>query len=196
MKTSTRNITRTFRNATDADRAAGREWYARAHALAVELDPENPRRGAAVIAVLSPMLSWPRNVQLARDAYAGRPLGCLSRNADKARRILAGEAPETVVSGSKVTAFWQTIADPTNLNAPVTVDRHAVDIAAGRPLDDTARAALLSGKARYEAIADLYRRAAKILSRETGEHWTAHEVQAVTWTYWRRTTAQAFHGDA
>lgn len=191
----TRNVTRAFRAATDDDRSAGREWYARAHALAVELDPADPRRGAAVIAVLSPMASWPRNVQLARDAYAGRPIGCLGRNADKARRILSGEDPDSVVSGDKVRAFWQTIADPSATDVPVTIDRHALDIAAGRVLDDATRGAHLRRKGAYAAAGEAYRRAARILSRETGEEWTAPAVQAVTWTYWRRERAQAFHGD-
>jgi hypothetical protein len=137
------------------------------------------------------MTSWPRNVRLAQDAYTGRKLGCLGRNADKARRILAGEDPDTVVSGPKVRAFWLTIADPMNPEA-VVLDRHAVAIAANKILDDHTRQRLITGK-RYEAACELYRRAARIISKEMGEEWSPAEVQAATWCYWRRERALAFH---
>lgn len=193
VKVSTRNITRVFRQCNEDDRAAGIGWYGEAHALAVELDPSDPERAAAVIAVLSPMTSWPRNVVLARDAYAGRPLGCLGRNADKARRIIAGEDPETIVSGDKVRAFWRTIANPAD-STTVVIDRHALDIAAGRILGDDARTGHLSRKGEYLNAAECYRRAARIISKETGQAWSPAAVQAATWTYWRRERALAFHG--
>lgn len=189
---SVRNITKIFRLTTDEDRKAGQAWYREARLVAESLDPDNPARAAAVLAVLSPQLSWKRNVKLAQDAYAGRPLGCLGRNAEKARRILAGEDMDSVVSGPKVRAFWLTIADPYHRDA-VVVDRHAVAIAANRVLSDDERQRLISGK-RYDAACDLYRRAARIISKELGEEWTPAMVQAATWCYWRRERALANHG--
>jgi hypothetical protein len=79
MHPRTRNVTRIFRQATPDQLAAGRDWYARARRLAEELAyrlPESHRhhgdveRAAAVIAVLSPRVSWPLNVRLARQAYS------------------------------------------------------------------------------------------------------------------------------
>ena len=189
---ATRNITRVFRAATPADRAAGQIWYASAHQVAVALDPADPVRAAAVIAVLSPMLSWPRNVVEAGNLYTGRPVRTLGSNAHKARRILAGADPEHVVSGPKVRAFWKTIADPAEPSA-VVIDRHAIDIAAGQVLGDRIRGSHLRRTGAYDEVADKYRRAARRLSGELGVRITPAEVQATTWIYWRRERAIAHH---
>lgn len=189
----TRNITSAYRAASTDDRVQGRGWYATARAIAESLDPRDPTRAAAVIAVLSPRLSWRKNVEAAQDAYAGRPLRVLGRNAEKARLLLAGADPEDVVSGPKTRAFWRTITDPTDPRA-VVVDRHAVDVAVGRVLGDAARGALLGKTGGYDSVADAYRRAARILSREYGTALSPAEIQATTWLYWRRERAAAFHG--
>jgi hypothetical protein len=227
----TRNITATFRSATDGDRATGHGWYGRARLLAEELAaseagrrPALPfdfesevRRAAGVIAALSPRLAWRKNVEYANLAYMTynqmrreAPLSgltdevrasifagiipTLNANARKAFRILEGESPEDVLRGPKVTAFYWTIVDPTDPRA-VVVDRHAVDIAYGRTMSDDERNKALSGK-RYGEVATLYRRAAAIISRELGEFWSPAQVQATTWTYWRRERAAAYHGEA
>jgi hypothetical protein len=209
------HILRVFRSAPDDDRDAGREWYARASRLACELagidyppnlaelspiDRDALNRAAAVIAVLSPVTPWSRNVQLARTAYmvaaehvcdaaqavrVSDALGTLGANARKAGAILAGGNPAGIVSGAKVTAFWRTIVDPADTRG-VVIDRHAVDIALGRVTDDATRTRLLSRRGGYDAMSAAYVRAARILSRETGQTWRPCEVQAVTWLVWRR----------
>lgn len=208
MTASTRNVLQTLRAALqttdDQTMIMWRHWYRRARRLAVELDPTDPARAAAVIAVLSPRTSWPLNVRLARLAYAlhaygettdavARTLPTLRDHARKAQMILDGGDPAKIVSGPKVTAFWQTITDPT-LATAVVVDRHAIDVAFGRTTDNRTRAPFLTAR-RYGEAAAKYARAAKIISRETGETWLPSEVQAVTWSYWRITSAQANHGD-
>lgn len=176
------NIIDVYRLATVAELVEGREWYPTAHALAVELDPSNPRRGAGVIAVLSPQLSWKWNVVRAREAYAtGKGAGCLGK--DKATRILAGEDADSVVGGKKVRAFFECIADPAAKT--VCIDRHAFDIAVGRVTNDKSRNAL-TRKGVYESFAEAYVRAAEMLSAESGLDITPAEVQAITWTVWRR----------
>jgi hypothetical protein len=190
---STRNVTAAYRLASVDDRVEGRSWYATARAVAESLDPEDPSRAAAVIAVLSPRLSWRKNIEAARDAYAGRAPRVIGANARKAELILAGADPEDVVSGPKTRAFWRTIADPSDPRA-VVVDRHAVSVAVGRNLDDAERGRLLGKVGAYDAVADAYRRAARILSREYGTQLSPAEVQATTWLYWRRERAAAFHG--
>src|SRR5690242_16785833 len=192
-KPSTRNVAKAYSAASADDRVEGRSWYATARAVAESLDPADPARAAAVIAVLSPRLSWRKNVEAARNAYAGRPLRVLGANARKAELVLAGADPEDVVSGPKTRAFWRTIADPTDPRA-VVVDRHAVDVAVGCVLGDAARGRLLGRSGGYDAVADTYRRAARLLSREYGTALTPAEVQATTWLYWRRERAAAFHG--
>ena len=198
------NIMRVLRTATIADYVEGCDWYARARDLAIELDAADIIRAAAVIAVLSPMLSWPRNVVLARQAYMMHndgatadeivaALGCLKGNARKAAALLNGADIDSTVSGPKVRAFWMTIADPTGAHVAV-IDRHALDIAFGRPTDDATRSLALSRKAAYGEIAAMYTRAAVLLSRETGKSYSASDIQAITWVAWRRTRAVANHG--
>ena len=119
----------------------------------------------------------------------------LNANARKAFRILNGEDPEDVLGGPKVRAFYFTIVNPTDPRA-VVVDRHAIDITFGTVLNSAARGLTLGRKGAYDAVSDLYRRAARIISAELGEHWTPAQVQATTWTYWRRERAAAYHGEA
>jgi hypothetical protein len=67
----------------------------------------------------------------------------------------------------------------------VVVDRHAFDIAVGRVTNNETRYAL-GRKGVYGSFAKAYVRAAKTIARETGMDVSASQVQAVTWTVWRR----------
>lgn len=183
-KPNSANIIRVWKQATVAELAEGMAWYSDAHALAVKLSPESPKHAAGVIAALSPMMGWGQNVNLAVRAYAdGQASGALFSNVAKANRILAGEAPEDVLGGDKVRAFYGVIADPSS--DAVVVDRHAFDIAVGRVTNNVSRQAL-GRKGVYGSFAQAYVRAAKAISRETGMDVSASQVQAVTWTVWRR----------
>jgi hypothetical protein len=182
----TRNVTREFRAATDEHRAQGMRWYAEAHAEAVAMSEATGlpvESTAAIIAVLSPMLSWARNVTVARTVCAqGEATGVLKANLAKAQRILAGEPAEAVVGGQKVTAFYRNILSA-GQDENVTVDRHAIDVAYGIRHAEAERPQ--PGKAAYAALSEAYTRAARILSREVGEHVTPAQIQAVTWVSWR-----------
>lgn len=201
-----RNVTRVFREATPEQRAAGREWYGRATRLAVELAQSLPtdhphygdvERAAAVIAVLSPRTAWRDNVAMARQAYAIAAdggwltyewdtlptLNDIRRKVGALLRTHTISDPADVVSGPKVTAFWRTIANPLDPHA-VVIDRHAYDVSVGRVTDDDERTRNLAGK-RYDAVCDVYRRAARILSKESGLTISPAIVQATTWTVWR-----------
>jgi len=199
----TRNVTRVYRAATAQDHADGTEWYVRARRLAEDLDPGHSARSAAVIALLSPLTPWGRNVWLAGEAYrmweegeaspidsgyrrVSQDLPTLKGNARKVARVLAGKSPHDVVGGLKVSAFFLTIADPTNPHA-VVVDRHAYDVAVGRVTNDETRSKGIGTRKRYEALAACYARAAVILSRESGTVVLPSTVQAVAWVAWRRT---------
>lgn len=184
VQLKTRNITSVFRTALDSEREHGKSWYPIARFAAEKLDPEDPDRAAAVIAVLSPRLHWDRNIQAAVDVYDGRRPGVLRANSDKAFRIVNGEDPDEVVSGPKVRAFWHAIVNPADPRA-IVIDRHALDIAAGKVLDDEQRGKLLGRTGSYDSVCQLYVRAAKILSKEFGP-LTPVEVQATTWVAWRR----------
>lgn len=180
-----RNITATYRQATESERVEGRAWYATARAVAESLDPSDPERAAAVLAVLSPRLHWDRNVEAAVDVYAGRKPRVLGANAEKARRILSGEPADNVVSGPKVRAFWHAITNPSDPRA-IVIDRHALDVAAGEVLDDERRGKALGKVGAYDNVCKLYVAAARILSKEFGTELTPVEVQATTWVTWRR----------
>lgn len=192
-----RHIVATFNKATTQEVIEGMDWYVRARALAEELDPQNAERAAAVIAVLSPRLNWSKNVEVARLAYRLAHqvsvslypewrLPVLNANADKARRLLIdGEDPNEVVQGPKVRAFWHAIVRPEDPRA-VVIDRHALDVAFGKVMDDRTRGALLGKKGAYDEIAERYAFAAEVIGNAVFSDVKPPQVQAVTWVVWRR----------
>lgn len=183
-KPNSANIVRVWEQATVSELSEGMAWYADAHALAVSLSPWNPNEAAGVIAALSPMMGWGQNVNLAVRAYAdGSASGALFSNVKKANLIMGGERPEDVLGGDKVRAFYGCIADPSS--DAVVVDRHAFDIAVGRVTNNVSRQAL-GRKGVYQSFGNAYVRAAKVISKATGMDVSPSQVQAVTWTVWRR----------
>lgn len=180
MKPTVENVLSVYDRASLPNRIAGLNWYNYAHDFALELESDNVKRAAAVIAVLSPNASWSANRTLALKAYSNRSgegMGFPDK-ISKINRLFAGENPDTVVSGPKVTSFYSTIADPANPNAIPTIDRHAFDIAVGMRLDDKSRGSL-SRKGVYDSFADVYRAAATILGMGSPQ------IQAITWVTWK-----------
>jgi hypothetical protein len=193
--TCVNNILHAYVMADDSDIADGIEWYARALRLATELDPGNVRKAVGIIAVLSPMTSWPQNVKKARAVYAGGMAWGLGDSVSKAARIFNGEDVDSVVSGPKVTSFFHNILGD---DARVTIDRHAIDCAYGRVLSDSQRANVVkTTKARdgYGILRSAYLHVAGIISEETGMTITGAQMQAIVWTYWRRNVIANNHGD-
>lgn len=182
----TRNITREFRAASQEARAEGMRWYAVARAEAEAMADGTGlsiEAACAIVAVLSPMLSWKRNLVVARTVCErGEATGVLRANLAKAQRILAGDPVEAVVTGDKVSAFYRNILSA-GQDEGVTVDRHAIDVAHGIRHGEAERPQ--PGKRAYREYAEAYTRAARILSREMGEHVTPAMIQAVTWVTWR-----------
>lgn len=83
--------------------------------------------------------------------------------------------------------FYLNIYHP-ELDAPVTIDRHAFDAFLGmdtgindRPID----LPIGDGDQVYDVVADAYRDLAGELSEELGRHVPPHELQAVVWETWR-----------
>jgi hypothetical protein len=174
--------------ATEAERNEGMFWYWDAHAFALTLDPERPERAAGVIAALSPMKSWKDNCILAARAFEqGFASGALGANVYKADAILSGADPLEILGGHKVRNFYKSIINPMDPNA-VCIDRHAFDIAVGRITNDQTRAAL-KRKGLYESFGAAYERACRAIIRDEDEEVTdivPSQLQAVTWTVWRR----------
>jgi hypothetical protein len=184
----TRHVTAVFRSATPAQIAGSLDWYADAHEIAHALAVKNGvsiETAAGVIAALSPMQGWGANVNLAARFLAtpgGLTSGYLGLGLAKGRAILAGARPETVLTSSKIGAFYAGIVNAGETDT-VCVDRHAYDIAVNRRHTDATRPKL-SGK-RYADVADKYVKAARILSRETGMPLYAAQIQSITWVTWR-----------
>lgn len=173
-----RNIISVWESATPEQLQEGRSWYRVAHGIASMICEGDARKGAGLLAALSPQTSWWLNVELASDAADhGFASGHFRDACSKARRILEGADPESVLPMRRKTGqFFLCIADPSHPSA-VCVDRHAHDLAVGRALGDRDRG--LSAHGRYEALAECYRTAAARLGV------LPSTVQAVTWVVWR-----------
>lgn len=187
MALHTRNITSVFRSADAELIAEGIAWYADANRIADALATkyEVPMHvSAGVLAALSPLNSWGNNVNIAaRMLASGGTLdsGYLKANLAKAREIIASGSL-AALSGLKVTNFYASIISAGAEG--VTIDRHAWCIA-HNDRSRTNDIPKLSAK-RYAEIADKYRRAAVILSKEYNMPLSPAVVQAVTWVVWRR----------
>lgn len=186
IEPQTRNITRLFRQATAEQIEAGAEWYADAHGIATALATQHGTTVevvSGILAALSPMMSWGANVNIAERFLreGGLHTGALYSNLAKARRILAGEAPLDVLGGDKVRNFYLSIL--TQGAEGICIDRHAYSLAVNTRFAEGDIPGL-KGK-RYAAVADCYKRAARILSAEYGETFTPAQVQSVTWVIWR-----------
>jgi len=134
------NIINKYREASPSFVEGGHQWYEKAHEEATKLGKGDTKRGAGIIAALSPLNDWERNVKEAKELVKTGNVksALLPANVAKAQRIHAGEPPEEVLGGHKVTNFFQNIHDPNN-KSPVTIDRHAYDIAMGRPFAGTGK---------------------------------------------------------
>ena len=176
MTNHVQNILSEYLRASDAVVADGMAWYDDAHALAVELSPGDPWRGAGVIAAFSPVCPWDRNVMLARNLFdTGVATGHTSVMCGLAQRIHDGEFTLDVLKGDKTRAFASAIADPAN-STIATIDRHAHDIAMGRKFTDSERKI---GKKVFRTLSDAYVEAAFLAGISVAQ------IQAITWVSWR-----------
>jgi hypothetical protein len=172
------NILTAWYDASEEDEATGRAWYQVAHDLANILGDGDTRKGAGVIAALSPQQGWERNCKLAEAAFAGHLSGTVGNALAKTRMILEGRDPADVLPYLRKTGnFYRNILDPTDPD-PVTIDRHAHDVAVGEVYGSRDRG--LGCASRYATLAHAYREAA----RRLGE--LPCTVQAVTWVAHRR----------
>lgn len=173
------NILDVYDFATPSEYSEGMTWYNNANGIAWSLDWINYKRAAGVIAALSPLLSWNKNVE-----YAGLIMGgandapCLKKNVAKAVAIRDGWNPLDVLSGIKVTSFYQNIVNPYSDDVRhVTIDKHAYDIAVNDMTRPYKGSSVSKGK--YLDIASAYIEAAH------EANILPLQMQAITWTAWR-----------
>lgn len=155
-----------------ATRRAGVRWYrdardtARAMARAAGVTHAT---AAGVIAAISPRLHWRHNVNAARTLLlGGEPTGVFRASLAKARRIMAGERPLTVLSGRKVRAFYRALMGD---ESAAVVDVWTARAAGLDPKDLTPR--------QYDLVAAALTMAARDLGTTTAR------LQAVAWVHVR-----------
>ena len=189
----TRNIRVWFRKGRQSDR----RWYDETREWCGNVGAERAVRQpvelvAAVFSALSPGTSFERNKLETRALLKNTPVmfttypanvikaeGIVERfKRDGDTAALAGMvAPHWPKSGNKIGAFYDNIVSP-GFSRAVTVDRHAVAVCIGRHPE---KSELQLGAALYRD----YSRAYEIVA--DGLALLPHEVQAVTWSAWRRT---------
>lgn len=147
---------------------------------------------AAVLAVLSPALTWRENQESARCVFNFRPtISGYGQNVRKARHIYeawinralplhvspaAPWKPDYFVTGPKVTAFFRLIRDGGN-DTDVCVDGHAFNLAMGRgriPLKKTK-----GSRREFDIVREAYRLAGRVVGVQPCA------IQAATWLAWR-----------
>ena len=193
----TRNILAVYALATAGERQDGIEWYHRAYRVATriaETHGESIETVAGVIAALSPNNRWERNIVDAENVIRAYTVGGAEEAAnvkvctygkmrDKAIQILEATSiihHEDILNGRKITAFYRCII---GCQDAVCIDGHAYSIWFGDRL--TMKEVPNIGKKLYAEICDDYVEAAEVL-RDSGDDVKAFEVQAITWTAWRR----------
>jgi hypothetical protein len=200
-RAQTRHIASILGLATQADIAAGLDWYRRAEALADRLSAAygcSTTQAAGVIAALSPNNKWRRNCVDAENLISAWAMGLdpavvkvstYNGNKRKACLVLAMEDP-TINDlayllhgrqGRKVEAFFRCI---TGDHDAVCVDGHAYAIWRGKRISTLQTPSI--GKLAYQRIAHAYRLVARRSLDICGEALTPAQVQAVTWVTYRR----------
>lgn len=180
MQKNVDNITSRFKSATKEQRQEGVDWYKRANDIAFELGKGDVKKGAGILSALSPAMEWTRNIRAARELVnTGETTHQYYHSTVvKAKRILEGEDPDTLFNektGAKTLNFYHNIANPEDPH-PVTIDRHAHDIAVGEKGSMTKTLSGHLAGPRYRHFSEAYRNAAHELGIPI-----ANQVQAVTW---------------
>lgn len=171
----TARIHATLDQATDTEWEAGLGWYPVAHTHALEIGKGNVRKGAGILAALSPQAGWLDNLSMAQALVNDEPVGAPFLH--WAEAIYDGADPELVLGGRKVRSFYRNIVEPEK-DGPITVDRHAIGIVANAHGDWLAKRLERIGV--YQYVASCYRTAA----RERG--LIGSQAQAVAWLTYRR----------
>lgn len=193
FKSHVQNIIQKHESASKELKKGGAEWYERAHEEAKKVGKGDVTKGAGILAALSPLTDWDKNVTYAHQlANTGdSPSSLIRLNVEKAQRIHAGQDPREVLGGHKVRSFFENIHDPSNPEH-VTIDRHAYDIAMGKPFVGTGGKKTLDWKkgkmsedlgldsvGRYQHFVHAYKAAAGELgtpvpNRTQAIAWVAH----------------------
>lgn len=187
---------RAFYRATEPlDRSLGVEWYATARRIVMEWATHygyHDATVACVIAAISPQCDWERNLIIADDVLANRPVsisGALHVNIEKAKRLRdewsttgtmgcneLGDVESRMVRvfphGPKVCSFAANLA---GIDDYVTIDGHAMQAALNDPTADY--------RLRWQPYTVFARCYAEV-AREVGHK--PCDFQAIIWHHWKR----------
>jgi hypothetical protein len=192
MTNYVRNILKTYRIATVSDVSDGVEWYDRAKRMAAWIAKETnipETRVIGVMAALSPNNRWERNCKDALtmcqawingDTTDDFKVSCYNTMKQKAWSILEDDLTTdedilTRLNGQKIRSFYSNIRGLDE----VTIDGHALNIARGKREGLTSDKTNM-GKKQYRELQAAYVAAAKRVKVKP------HELQAITWTTWKR----------
>jgi hypothetical protein len=197
-RANTRHIAAMLSLATQADLAAGIDWYQRAEHLGHRLASEYGctfEQAVGVIAALSPNNKWTRNCIDAEAMIQAWAVGIdpatvkvctYGANRAKAASIMdlvdpTQDAIAAILNGRKVTAFFLSI---TGRQDAVCVDGHALAIWVGQRIPTTQTPSI--SPTLYATISRAYCLVAKRSKALCGEELTPCQVQATTWVTYRR----------
>jgi len=192
MTNYVRNILKTYRIATVEDVSNGVEWYDRAKRMAAWIAKETSIQETTVIGVmaaLSPNNRWERNCKDALtmcsawingDSLDDFKVSCYNKMKQKAWSILQDDLQDdaailTRLNGQKIRSFYSNIRGLDE----VTIDGHALNIARGKREGLTSDKTNM-GKKQYRELQAAYVTAAKRIKVKPSE------LQAITWTTWKR----------
>lgn len=181
-----RNILAIYDTASVEFKDAGELWYQVALDECIQLSREyslSTIQAVGIVAALSPNLRWERNVRAAHAVLNGDMSEAYPANEYKARRIAAGESPESVLGGLKVRSFFRNIMSG-GFDNSVTVDGHAYN--AAHDLRQPVKAARISPRD-YQRLTIAYRTAARLRSV------TPPAMQATVWIEWRDGLESRYH---
>lgn len=156
----------------------GKTWYQYVNGIATAVGNGDTLLGAAIIAALSPQISFKENIRLAFEVMDGRRTGHYSYLIKKAAQLielasngqLTEETAKETLRGPKISAFFE------NIYRPETSEAVTIDVWMLRFLEPTFKH--MTPK-RYKAIETEFQKAAKVLGLKP------HELQAICWIYVR-----------
>lgn len=209
------NIWRALLCASDLEIMEGMNFYEGAHGLCrmlAKVYNTSPSHVAGIYAALSPMNTWDTNVAnilnvlrhtkwllsldmdnwsrqaIARHSDFKPRVNTTNINRDKALAIAAGNEPDQVLAGRKVRAFWQAIANPSDLS-PIPVDRHLICLAIGRKITSNQELRSLAGNR------DIYSRIESAYQLLGSREGLGNRLASIAWFVQRRIngTAPLFH---
>lgn len=186
------NILAVLKKATKEEIDYWSNWYQHAHRHVKQLAEKYDvpvEVSAAVCAVLSPNLGWKMNLMAAARVMDNwmhmggaeqypfhSKIPAYKTNVNKAYKILeTGDV--SLISGPKVSVFFQSLLNPEQTNKDLVLDGHAINV--WRGIKTSLQSLKQPTKAERKAIIQDYRKVADIVGL------TPQQVQAVTWFIWK-----------